>query len=331
MRRIESRLAAWLLACTAAAGATHAIAQAGATFPNRAIRFIVPYPPGGSTDFTARELAQRLSETWGQQLVIDNRGGAGSTIGHHLAATAAPDGYTIVLGTSGGLSVIAALGTKLAYDPQKDFAPIGLAVNVPYIFVMHPSIPAANVREFIDHAKKNPGKLNYASSGAGTPNHLGGEMLDMLAGIKTVHVPYKGGGPAMTDLISGQVQYMLSAFPQALPHVKTGRLRAIAVGHPTRTKFAPELPPVADVLPGFNNTTWYGLLAPARTPRALIEKMNADLNKALVHPELAQRMFAGGVEPASSTPEALAEIIRTETERWRKVIKSAGLSVDAIR
>lgn len=331
MRSIESQLAALALACAAVLGPAHAYAQAPGNFPHRAIRFIVPYPPGGSTDFTARELAQRLAEMWGQQLVIDNRGGAGSTIGHHLAATAPPDGYTIVLGTSGGLSLAPALGTKLTYDPLKDFAPIGLAVNVPYIFVVHPAIPATNVREFIEHAKKNPGKLNYASSGAGTPNHLGGEMLDMLAGIKTVHVPYKGGGPAITDLISGQMQYMLSAFPQALPHVKSGRLRAIAVGHATRTKFAPDLPPVADVLPGFNNTTWYGLLAPARTPTEVITKINADLNKALAHPELVQRMFAGGVEPVSGTPAALGEQIRTETERWRKVIKSAGLSADAIR
>lgn len=331
MPSFKSAVAALLCAAAAWSMPQFAAAQATQNFPARAIRFIVPYPPGGSTDFTAREVAQRLAEMWGQQLVIDNRGGAGSTIGHHLAATAAPDGYTIVLGTSGGLSLAAALGTKLAYDPQKDFAPIGLAVLVPYIFVVHPSIPATNVREFIDHARKNPGKLNYASSGAGTPNHLGGEMLDMLAGIKTVHVPYKGGGPAITDLISGQIQYMLSAFPQALPHVKSGRLRAIAVGHASRTKFAPDLPPVADVLPGFNNTTWYGLLAPARTPSALIAKMNADLVKALAHPELIQRMFAGGVEPASSTPEGLGEMIRSETERWRKVIKSAGLTADAIR
>jgi tripartite-type tricarboxylate transporter receptor subunit TctC len=331
MSSITSRLAALLCAAAIAATAAHAGEQPAQSFPNRALRFIVPYPPGGSTDFTAREVAQRLTDIWGQQLVIDNRGGAGSLIGHHLASVAPPDGYTIVLGTSTGLSIAPALGTKLAYDPQKDFAPIGLAVYVPYIFVVHPSIPATNVREFIEHAKKNPGKLNYASSGAGTPNHLGGEMLDMMAGIKTVHVPYKGGGPAITDLISGQIQYMFSAFPQALPHVKSGRLRAIGVGHAMATKFAPELPIVADVLPGFNNTTWYGLLAPARTPPAVIAKMNADLNKALAHPELIQRMFAGGVEPASSTPAALGEMIRTETERWRKVIKNAGLSAASIR
>lgn len=300
-------------------------------YPSRPVRFIVPYPPGGSTDYTAREIGQRLSELWGQQLVIDNRGGAGSLIGHALAATAAPDGYTLLLGTSTGLSIAPALGTKLPYDPQKDLAPIGLAVYAPYMLVVHASIPASSVKEFIDYAKKQPGKLNYASSGTGTPNHLGGELMDLLAGIRTVHVPYKGGGPAMTDLISGQLQYMLTAIPQALPHVKSGRLRALATGHPTRTRAAPELPPIAETLPGFNNTTWYGLLAPARTPREIVARVNSDLTKVLAHPELAQRMLTQGIEATSSTPEGLGEIIRSETVRWRKVIKGAGIVAEAIR
>jgi tripartite-type tricarboxylate transporter receptor subunit TctC len=300
-------------------------------YPSRPVRFIVPYPPGGSTDYTAREIAQRLSDMWGQQLVIDNRGGAGSVIGHALAATAAPDGYTLLLGTSSGLSIAPALGTKLAYDPQKDFAPIGLAVNVPYILVVHASIPATSVKEFIDYAKKQPGKLNYASSGTGTPNHLGAEMIDLLAGIRTVHVPYKGGGPAMIDLISGQLQYMLSAITQALPHVKSGRLRALATGHPTRTRAAPDLPAIAETLPGFNNTTWYGVLAPARTPRAIVTRVNGDLSKVLAQPELVQRMLSQGIEASSSTPEVLGEMIRAETERWRKVIKTAGIAPEALR
>jgi len=301
------------------------------SYPSRPVRFIVPYPPGGSTDYTAREIGQRLSELWGQQLVIDNRGGAGSLIGHALAATAAPDGYTLLLGTSTGLSIAPALGTKLPYDPQKDLAPIGLAVYAPYLLVVHASIPANSVKEFIDYAKKQPGKLNYASSGTGTPNHLGGELMDLLAGIRTVHVPYKGGGPAMTDLISGQLQYMLTAIPQALPHVKSGRLRALATGHPTRTRAAPDLPPIAETLPGFNNTTWYGLLAPARTPREIVARVNADLTKVLAQPELAQRMLTQGIEAANSTPEGLGEIIRSETVRWRKVIKGAGIVAETIR
>jgi tripartite-type tricarboxylate transporter receptor subunit TctC len=318
-------LALVVLSCALSAAA---LAQ---SYPTRPVRFVVPYPPGGSTDYTAREIAQRLSEMWGQQLVIDNRGGAGSLIGHALAAHSPPDGYTILLGTSAGLSIAPALGTKLSYDPQKDFAPIGLAVYAPYLLVVHASLPVTSVKEFIDYAKKHPGKLNYASSGAGTPNHLGGEMMDLLAGTRTVHVPYKGGGPAMTDLISGQIQYMLTAIPQALPHVKSGRLRALAVGHPTRTRAAPDLPPLAETIPGFNNTTWYGLLAPARTPRQIVLRVNADLNKVLAQPELAQRMLSQGIEASGSTPEVLAQMIRAETERWRKVIKAAGIAAEAIR
>ncbi len=300
-------------------------------YPAKPIRFIVPYPPGGSTDYTAREIAQRLSEMWGQQLVIDNRGGAGSLIGHGMGATAVPDGYTLLLGTSAGLSIAPALGTKLAYDPLKDFAPIGLAVYAPYMLTLHASIPANNVKEFIDYAKKRPGKLNYGSSGTATPNHLGGEMMNIMAGIVTVHVPYKGGGPAITDLLGGQLQFMFSAIPQVLPHVKTGRLRAIAVGHLTRTRVAPDLPPIAETLPGFNITTWYGVLAPARTPHELVVRINADLNKVLAQPEFAQRVLFQGLEAATSTPEGFGEMIRDEAERWRKVIKGSGITLESIR
>ena len=306
-------------------------AHAQQKYPTKPIRFIVQYPTGGSTDYTAREIAQRLSEMWGQQLVIDNRGGAGSLIGHGMGATAVPDGYTLLLGTSAGLSIAPALGTKLAYDPLKDFAPIGLAVYAPYMLTLHASIPATNVKEFIDYAKKQPGKLNYGSSGTATPNHLGGEMMNVMAGIVTVHVPYKGGGPAITDLLGGQLQFMFSAIPQVLPHVKTGRLRAIAVGHLTRTRVAPDLPPIAETLPGFNITTWYGVLAPARTPREIVVRINSDLNKVLAQPEFAKRILFQGLEAATSTPEGLGEIIRDEAERWRKVIKSAGITPESIR
>ena len=300
-------------------------------YPTKPIRFIVPYPPGGSTDYTAREVAPRLSEIWGQQLVIDNRGGAGSLIGHGMAAASVPDGYTLLLGTSTGLAIAPALGTRLAYDPRKDFVPIGLIVYVPYMLVLHASIPANSVKAFIEYAKSQPGKLNYGSSGTATPNHLGGEMLDIMAGIRTVHVPYKGGGPATTDLLGGQLQFMFSAIPQVLPHVKTGRLRAIAVGHATRTRAAPDLPAIAETLPGFNNTTWYGLLAPARTPREIVMRINADLNKVLSQPEFVQRILIQGVEAATSTPAAFGEMIRSEEDRWRKVIKSAGIAPESIR
>lgn len=321
----------WLMFLTASLTLASGTAHAQAAYPIKPIRFIVPYPPGGSTDYTAREIGGRLTEIWGQQLVIDNRGGAGSLIGHGLAAASVPDGYTLLLGTSSGLSIASALGTKLAYDPQRDFAPIGLMVYAPYILTLHAAVPATSVKAFIDYAKQQPGKLNFGSSGTGTPNHLGGEMFNTMAGLRTVHVPYKGGGPALTDLLGGQLQYMFSAIPQVTAHVKSGRLRAIATGHPTRTRAAPELPPLADTLPGFNNTTWYGLLAPAGSPREIVARINTDLNRVLTRPEFAQRILLQGIEAATSTPQGLGELMRAETERWRQVIKGAGLAAESLR
>jgi len=307
------------------AAAQSAAAQA---YPNKPVRMIVPYPPGGSVDFTGRELAAKLSELWGQQVVLDNRGGAGSTLGHSLGAKAIPDGYTLLLGTSAGLVVSPALGTKLNYDSLKDYAPIGLAVYAPFALTLHAAVPANTTQEFIDLAKANPGKINFSSPGTGTPNHLGGELLKALAHINIVHVPYKGGGPALVDLISGQVQMTFSGVPQILPHVKAGRVKIIAIGHPTRIKSLPDTPPVADVLPGFNNTSWYGLLAPAGTPPALVNQINAAMNKVLAQPEFGQRLLLQGVEPVTSTPQGMHDMIRNELARWRKVIKEAGITVE---
>ena len=299
-------------------------------YPNRPIRLIVPYPPGGSVDFTGREVAAKLTEAWGQQVVIDNRGGAGSTLGHGLAAKAAPDGYTLLLGTSAGLVVAPSLGVKVSYDPLKDFVSVGHAVNAPFGMTLHASVPAKNVKEFIDVAKAQPGKFNFGSPGTGTPNHLGGELLKALAGINIVHVPYKGGGPALIDLLAGQLHMMFAGLPQTLPHVKGGRVKIVAIGHPTRTRAAPDLAPVADTVPGFNNTSWYGLLAPAGTPRVIVNKINAEMNKALASAEFEKRLLAQGVEPESSTPQGMHDKIKSESARWRKVIKDAGISVDAM-
>ncbi len=310
-----------------ALAAPAALAQSG--YPNKPIRLIVPYPPGGSVDFTAREVAQKLTEAWKVQIVIDNRGGAGATLGHDLAAKAAPDGYTLLLGTSAGLVVGPALGTKIAYDSLRDFAPIGLAVYAPFALTLNASVPANTTKEFIDLARANPGKLNFASPGTGTPNHLGGELMKALAGINIVHVPYKGGGPALTDLISGQTQMMFSGVPQILQHIKAGRLKAIAIGHPTRIRSLPDAPPVADTLPGFNNTSWYGLLAPAGTPKAIVVKINGALNQALAVPEFGQRLVLQGVEVTTSTPEGMHDMIRSELARWTKVIRDAGITADA--
>jgi len=303
----------------------------GTAYPDKPVRMIVPYPPGGSVDFTGRELAQKLSVAWGQQVVLDNRGGAGSTLGHGLGAKATPDGYTLLLGTSAGLVVSPALGSKLSYDSLTDFAPVGLAVYAPFALTLYAGVPANTTQEFINLAKANPGKINFSSPGTGTPNHLGGELLKALAHIDIVHVPYKGGGPALVDLISGQVQMTFSGVPQILPHLKAGRVKVIAIGHPTRIRSLPDAPPVADVLPGFNNTSWYGLLAPAGTPAAIVNRINVAMNKVLADPEFGQRLLLQGVEPVSSTPQAMRDMIANELARWRKVIKDAGITADSAK
>lgn len=288
----------------------------------------MPSTAGGSVDTLARMVGTNLSQRWSQQVVVDNRSGAGGVIAGDITAKAAPDGYTLLLGTSAGLVVSPALGTKLTYDSLKDFAPIGLAVYAPFALTLHAGVPANTTQEFIDLAKANPGKINFSSPGTGTPNHLGGELLKALAHINIVHVPYKGGGPALVDLISGQVQMTFSGVPQILPHVKAGRVKIIAIGHPTRIKSLPDTPPVADVLPGFNNTSWYGLLAPVGTPPAIVNQINSAMNKVLAQPEFGQRLLLQGVEPVTSTPQGMHDMIRSELARWRKVIKEAGITVE---
>jgi len=314
-----------LLAC--AAVASHA--QSAADYPAKPVRLIVPYPPGGTTDFVAREIANKLGEAWGRQVVIDNRPGAGTLIGLNMGAKAASDGYTITFGTSAGLAVNPALGVKMPFDPRRDFAPIGLMVYVPYLLVVNPTLPVRNIKELIDLAKTQPGKLNFASPGVGTPNHLGIELLNIVAGVKFVHVPYKGGATAVTDLVAGQVQILFSGTPQVSAFVKTGRLRVIAVATTKPTRVAPEFPPLADTYPGFDCNTWYGLLAPARTSPAIVNKFNAELNRVLADAGVIQRLLDQGVEATPVTPAAFRDLIAAETERWRTVIKSAGITPDA--
>jgi len=316
------RIVSVFLVLLGAAGAAHA---AEAPYPNRPIRLIVPYPPGGSTDPTARAFGAWLAEKFGQAVVIDNRPGAGSTIGHALGAQATPDGYTLLLGTSGGLIVNPAFGTKLSYDPVKDFAPVGLAVYAPFLLVVHPSVPAKTVKELIDLAKAQPGKINFGSPGIGTPNHLGMELLKAMTGAEFTHVPYKGGGPATTDLVAGRIQAIFGSIPQWQPHLASGRVRAIGIGHPHRAKQLPDVPTVAELLPGFNNTTWYGIFGPRGTPVAVINKVNAELRAAVANPEFVKRVEGIGLEPASSTPKELGDKVKSELARWRKVIKDAGI------
>jgi tripartite-type tricarboxylate transporter receptor subunit TctC len=298
-------------------------------YPSRPIRMIVPYPPGGSTDPTGRAFAAWLTDALGQQVVVDNRPGAGSTIGHGLGAKATPDGYTLLLGTSGGLAVSPALGSKLPYDPVRDFAPIGLGVYTPFLLVVHPGLPAANLKEFIALSKAQPGRINFASVGVGTPNHLGAELLKVMTGFQFVHVPYKGGGPAVVDVIAGRAQALFGGIPYTGPQVKSGRLRAIAIGHPTRMGGWPDVPAIAESFPGFSNTTWFGLLGPAGTPRAVVNRINAEMRRAVANPEFIKQLVAIGLEPASSTPAEFHDMIRTELKRWSKVIREAGITAES--
>ncbi len=305
--------------------------QAQPSYPTKPVRLVVPYPPGGSTDFVAREVAHKLSEAWGQQVVIDNRPGAGTLIGLAVGAKAAPDGYTLQFGTAAGLAVIPALGVKMPFDPINDFAPIGQMVRVPFVLVAHPSVAANSVKELIALAQAQPGKLNFGSPGVGTPNHLGGELLKSLARIDIVHVPYKGSGPAVTDVVAGQLQIMFSGIPQVSGFLKAGRLKLLAVSTPARTPLMPGTPAVSETLPGFDCSTWYGLLAPAGTPRSIITKINADMNKALAQPDAIQRLLDQGVETATGTPQDLQQLMIAELKRWSTVIKNAGITAEAAR
>jgi len=324
LTRLVWAIVSAILVCGTAA----TVAAADNSYPTKPIRIIVPYPPGGSTDPTARAFGNWLSEKFGVSIVIDNRAGAGSTIGHALGAAATPDGYTLLLGTSGGLVVSPALGTKVQYDSIKDFAPIGLGVYTPFLLVVHPSVQAKNTAELIELAKAHPGQINFGSPGTGTPNHLGIELLTALTGAKFTHVPYKGGGPVTVDLLAGRVQAVFGSIPQWQPHMITGKARAIAIGHPTRLPHLPDVPAVAETVPGFNNTSWYALFAPTGTPASVINKVNAEMKRAVANPEFSKSLEAMGLVPASSTPKELGELVKTELVRWTKVIRDAGIRVD---
>lgn len=316
---------AWLVLGGAVflAAATFAHAQ---TYPSKPVRLIVPYPPGGPTDFVGRAIGQKLTEAWGQTIVVENRAGAASAVGTEVAARSPADGYTLLLGTSAGFSINPALGGKLPYDPERDFAPISLLVINPQILVVHPSLPVRSVKELIALARARPGQLNYASVGNASPQHLGMEMLMSMTGIDMLHVPYKGTAPAVTDILAGNVSLMFNSMPSVLPQVHAGRLRGIAVGSATRSPAAPDIPTVAEAgVPGFEYVTWYGLFAPAGTPRETVGRLNAQIVRILSDPDIAKRFSTQGAEPASSTPEQLAQYRRGEFERWKKLI--AGMKL----
>jgi tripartite-type tricarboxylate transporter receptor subunit TctC len=298
-------------------------------YPAKPVRFVITFPAGGPTDVVVRLIGQGLTSEWGQPMIIDNRGGAGGIVGTEIVAKAAPDGYSFLVGTAGGMTINPALQPKLPYDSFRDFAPVGMLVMNPQILVAHPSVAAKNVKELVALAKAKPGQLNFASAGTGTATHLGLELLKLTTGLEAVHVPYKGGAPATADLIAGQVQLLWVSIPSVLPHVKSGRLRALAVSTAKRSGSAPDVPTVAESgYPGFEYANWNALFAPAKTPAAIVNKVNASVVKILNDPEVAQRLSSQGADPAPGTPDALARYMRSDYERWKKVIKAAGIKPD---
>ena len=294
-------------------------------YPTRPIRFVVPYPPGGPTDFTARTVGQKLSQSLGQQIVVDNRPGAGTIIGGELVARAVPDGYTLLLGTGGGTFLSPIMVAKVPFDPHRDFAPVGMLVVSPQVLVVHPSVAAKSVADLVALAKSKPGELNFASVGTGTSPHLGGELFASLTNTKIVHVPYKGTAPAMTDLLAGRVQMMFTSMPTVLAHVKSGKLRLVGTGGTRRSAVISDTPPIAETVKGFELVTWYGVFAPAKTPAAIIKRLNAEIEKVLNDPEARDPLAAQGLEPTIMSPEELKRYTEAETQRWTRLVKAAGL------
>ena len=298
------------------------------SYPSRPVRFILPFPPGGGTDILGRVIAERLSANLGQPVVTENRGGAGGNVGAEAAAHSSPDGYTIVL-VAPSLAISPTLYSRLNYDPVKDFAPISLVATVPNVMITHPSIEAQTLQEFIALARSRPGAMNFGSGGSGTSNHLAGELFNIVTGAKLVHVPYKGVNLAMQDVLSGRVQLVFIGIPAALPHIKAGKLRALALVAPQRSPALPDVPTVAEAgLKDFEVTTWYGIMTPAGTPRPIVSRLNAELVKIMHTPEVKERLAGMATDPLTSTPEEFAAYLKQEIAKWGDVVRKANLKAD---
>ncbi len=324
---MTTRTTALLVLMLAAAPdpARAAAADDAAAYPTHPIRFILGYPPGGASDAVARQLAYTLGARLGQNIVLDNRGGAGGNIAAEIAARSAPDGYTWFLGNNGILATNQALYEKLPFDPIKDFATVVLVGTQPSVLVVHPSVPANSVRELIALAKAQPGKLNYASYGTGTAGHLTGELFKAITQTNFTHIPYRGGGPAVIDLVAGQVQFMFATAASVIPHVKSNRLRALAVTSLKRSPSLPELPTVDESgVPKFEAVTWHGVVVPAATPRALVMKINAEINQALALQDTKDKLLVQGIEAQGGTPQAFAAFLKSEIPKWTKVVRDSG-------
>ena len=303
--------------------ATGAWSQA---YPSKPIKLISPYPPGGGTDAAARIVAQALSDQMGQQIVVDTRGGASGLIGTELAAKSAPDGYTIVLGNVAPLAILPAATPKLPYDPVRDFSPISLVALSDYVLTVHPSLPAKTLKELLALAKANPGKLTYASSGNLGAPHLAGELMNLLAKVSTIHIPYKGNGPAAIAVMSGESTMLFGTGPSVVPHSHSGKLRILATTGPKRTMT--DVPAMNEMLPGYDVTQWYGLLLPAGAPKEIVDRLNREIARAIANPKIAQLYISLGTQPLSSTPEEFLAFIKAEKEKWAKVIKTANIKAD---
>jgi tripartite-type tricarboxylate transporter receptor subunit TctC len=310
---------------SAIVGATLSFNAAGQNYPDKAVRVVVPFPAGGAADIVARQVTTRLSGVLGQQIIVDNRGGAGGMIGADNAARSAPDGYTLLFASSSVLSINPHLGAKASYDVLKSFTPISLIGNAPNVLTVHPSVPAKTVKQLIAIAKAKPDALAYASNGAGTLSHLTGELFSQRAGIKMLHVPYKGAAPAVIDTMAGNVSVLFAAFPSVSAQVKSGRLKALAVTSAKRIAIAPELPTVAETLPGFESSQWWGLYGPAGLPAPIVEKLNAATNKVLATDDIRKSLLVYGAAPSGGTPAELAAYHKADYEKWGKVIAKAGI------
>jgi len=298
-------------------------------YPVKSIRYIVPFPPGGTTDILGRLIGQKLSEAWGQTVVIDNRSGAGGSVGAEVAAKAPADGYTLLGGTISSHSINSSLYSKLSYHPLRDFVPVTRIATVPNVLVVHPSLPVKTVKEFTALAKARPGQLRFASSGSGTSQHLSGELFNLMTGVKMIHIPYKGGAFAMTDLIGGQIELSFENAPNCVPHVQSGKLRAIAVTTLTRAQALPNIPPIAESgVPGFEVGSWQGLFVPAGVPSAIVTRLNTEVRRILALDDVRNRIVGLGAEVATNTPEQFVEFIKAEMTKWEKVVKAAGARVD---
>ena len=304
-------------------------ASALAQYPNRPLRLIVPFPPGGAVDILGRAIAMNAREALGQTIVIDNRPGFGGAVGSEIAARATPDGYTLLMGSTSTISINPALVSKLAYDPVRDFVPITQVAFVPHLLVSSTSVPATTLKEFIAHAKSRPGQLAYGSAGNGTPHHIALEMFKQMTGVDILHVPYKGTAPALVDLLAGRVAAMSSEVLAVLPHVRAGKLRALGMATTSRNQVAPDIPTVTEAgVPGFEVTSWYGVLAPAGTPREITSRLARDIAKSLSTSDMRQRFADLGATPVGSTPEEFAVFIKREGAKWAKAVKDSGARVD---